>query len=41
MWITGEARPEILADRLDWFPEDATASLVIGLPRYFRKVLDE
>ena len=36
-----EARPEILADRLDWFPEGATAPLVIDLAKYFARVLDE
>ena len=36
-----ELRPEILAERLEWFPEGASAPLVIDLVDYFAKVFDE
>ena len=35
-----EPRPEILADRLEWFPAGATEPLVIDLVAYFELVLD-
>ena len=36
-----ELRPEILAERLEWFPEGASAPLVIDLVEYFAMVFDE
>ena len=36
-----ELRPEILAERLEWFPEGASAPLVIDLVEYFAQVFDE
>jgi Uma2 family endonuclease len=34
-------RPEILVERLDWWPEGASEPLVIDLIEYFRSVLDD
>ena len=36
-----EARPEILSEQLTWLPEGATEPLVIDLPAYFARVLDD
>lgn len=36
-----ELRPEILAERLEWFPDGASAPLVIDLAEYFAMVFDE
>jgi len=36
-----ELRPEILDERLEWFPEGASAPLVIDLVQYFASVFDE
>ena len=34
-WRPGEARPEILSERIEWQPEAASAPLVIELPEFF------
>ena len=39
--IPDDPRPEILVDRLDWWPEGASEPLLIDLPSYFRSVLHE
>ncbi len=36
-----ELRPEILDERLEWFPEGVSAPLVIDLVKYFANVFDE
>lgn len=36
-----EARPEVLADRLEWLPDGASTPLVINLATYFAGILDE
>ena len=36
-----DPRPEILAERLEWFPEGALESLVVDLVDYFARVLDD
>jgi Uma2 family endonuclease len=36
-----ESRPEVLVERLDWFPDGASKPLGINLPKYFASVLDE
>jgi Uma2 family endonuclease len=35
-----DARPEILVERLEWFPHGAAEPLVIDLAQYFARVLD-
>lgn len=37
-WHAEDERPEILADTIDWLPNDSMPSLRIDLPTYFRKV---
>jgi Uma2 family endonuclease len=39
-WRPGEERPEILAERFEWQPPNAAATLVIDLEQYFAEVLD-
>jgi Uma2 family endonuclease len=36
----GDARVDVIDDRIEWRPPGASAPLVIGLPRYFARVLD-
>ena len=36
-----DPRPEILAERLEWFPEGASESLVVDLVDYVARVLDD
>lgn len=40
-WQLDDARPEILAQTLDWQPDLAHAPLVMDLPAYFRDVTGE
>jgi Uma2 family endonuclease len=35
-----DSRPEILAEKLEWFPEGASAPFVMNLVDYFAQVLD-
>jgi Uma2 family endonuclease len=36
-----DARVDILVDRVDWRPDGATSPLIIDLPDYFARVLDD
>ena len=36
-----DARVEVLADRIEWFPAGAESPLVVDLADYFTRVLDE
>jgi hypothetical protein len=40
-WRTGDERPEILTDRLEWQPSAEHASLSIDLDAFFRDVRGE
>ena len=36
-----DPRPEVLAERLEWFPDGASEPLVVDLVEYFARVLDD
>ncbi len=40
-WRPADARPEILADVLEWQPDRACPPLLIDLSTYFAEVLEE
>jgi Uma2 family endonuclease len=40
-WQSGDARPQILIDRLEWRPTDAASSFVLDLSEYFAEVHGE
>lgn len=40
-WHPGDERPQIIADRLEWLPQGASASFVLDLPAYFAEVFGE
>jgi Uma2 family endonuclease len=40
-WRSGDERPEVLAEQLDWQPDRALPALVIDLPAYFAAVCGE
>ena len=40
-WRPDDDRPEILTDRLEWWPDPKLSPLVIDLPAYFREVWRE
>lgn len=40
-WHPGDARPEILSERLEWRPDAASEPLVIDLERYFARIWEE
>ena len=40
-WRPGDERPEVLTDAVEWAPIGAAEPLVIALPAYFARVLDD
>lgn len=40
-WRSGDERPEILTERLEWVPEPGVEPLVIDLPEFFARVFDD
>lgn len=37
-WLSGDERPELLVDRLEWHPESAPEPFVLDLPAFFARV---
>jgi Uma2 family endonuclease len=39
-WGPGDARPEILTERLEWHPPNATEPFTLSIPEFFDRALD-
>jgi Uma2 family endonuclease len=40
-WRPGDTRPEVLAESIEWHPENAKTPFVMNLAEYFAEVFDE